>query len=45
VGESKIINGATHEIQVTLFEDFKSLRYVTVVNNLDEEEIKALSAE
>jgi len=44
-GQSKIINGATHEIQVSLFEDFQSLRYVTVVSNLDNREINELSKE
>jgi len=41
-GESKIVNGATNEIQVTLFQDFSALRYVTVVNNTGLDEISAL---
>ena len=32
-GASKIINGATNEISVTLFQDFSAIRYVTVVRN------------
>ena len=41
-GESKIVNGATYEIEVTLFEDFGSLRYVTIVENLGKDEIRRL---
>ena len=32
-GASKVINGATNEIKVRLFQDFSTLRYVTVVGN------------
>jgi len=42
VGESKIVNGATYEIKVTLFEDFGALRYVTIVENLGKDEMKEL---
>ncbi len=42
VGEAKIVNGATYEITVTLFEDFGALRYVTIVENLGKEEMKEL---
>lgn len=42
VGEARIENGATYEIRVKLFEDFKSLRYVTLVNNKGKEEISEL---
>ena len=41
-GESRIVNGATYEIQVTLFEDYSALRYVTVVENSNKDEIKLL---
>lgn len=41
-GESKVVNGATYEIKVTLFEDFGSLRYVTIVENPGRKEIKTL---
>ena len=42
VVHTKIVNGATHEIDVELFEDFSKLRYVTVVQNNFSEEIKKL---
>jgi hypothetical protein len=42
VGESKIVNGATYEIKITLFEDFGALRYVTIVENLGKDEMKEL---
>lgn len=42
VGEAKIVNGATYEIKVRLFEDFGALRYVTVVENMGKEEMKEL---
>ena len=41
-GKSRIVNGATYEIEITLFEDFGSLRHVTIVENLGKEEIKKL---
>ena len=41
-GRSRIVNGSTYEIQIRLFEDFAALRYVTVVVNLEKEEIKRL---
>ena len=41
-GEAKIVNGATYEIDVTLFEDFGALRYVTVVENTGQNEINSL---
>ena len=41
-GESRIINGATYEIKVRLFEDFKALRYVTIVQNAGKDEISDL---
>ncbi|MBQ8838617.1 MAG: rod shape-determining protein MreC [Bacteroidales bacterium] len=41
-GKAKIVNGATYEIEVKLFEDFGALRYVTIVENLDKDEIKDL---
>ena len=40
-GESRVINGATNEITVTLFQDFGSVRYVTVVHNDSFDEIEA----
>ena len=41
-GKSKIVNGATYEIEITLFEDFGSLRHVTIVENLGKAEITGL---
>ena len=41
-GRSKIVNGATYEIEITLFEDFGSLRHVTIVENLGKDEINRL---
>ena len=41
-GDSRVVNGSTNEIKVSLFEDFAALRYVTVVENLAREEIKQL---
>lgn len=42
VGESRIVNGATYEIEITLFEDYGALRYVTIVDNMGKEEMKEL---
>lgn len=42
VGAARIVNGATYEIDVELFEDFGALRYVTIVDNAAFEEIKKL---
>lgn len=41
-GKTKIVNGATYEIEVHLFESFRALRYVTVVENTGEDEINSL---
>lgn len=38
-GQSKVRNGSTNEISIRLFQDFKELRYVTVVHNNSFEEI------
>ncbi len=42
IKEGRIVNGATYEMKVELFEDFSSLRYVTVVENMGKSEIKKL---
>lgn len=42
IQDSKIVNGATHDINILLFEDFSALRYVTIVENISREEITAL---
>ncbi|HBH08728.1 MAG TPA: hypothetical protein DDX40_04920 [Rikenellaceae bacterium] len=44
-GESKIINGATNEIEVNLFQNHKALKYVTVVANTKAAEIEAIEQE
>ena len=41
-GSAQIVNGATFEIEVELFEDFEALRYVTIVENLGKDEMKEL---
>lgn len=42
LGEYRVENGATYEIKVSLFEDFATLRYVTLVNNINVGEIAEL---
>ena len=39
---SRIVNGATFEIKVSLFQDFSSVRHVCLVRNLDLDEIMSL---
>lgn len=41
-GSSKVVNGAVNEIEITLFQDFSTLKYVTVVANSGREEITYL---
>ena len=41
-GKGKIVNGSTYEIEVTLFEDFNSLRYAIIVGNIGNDEISKL---
>ena len=41
-GESRIVNGATYEIQVRLHQDMGAVRYVTLVNNDSRMEIDSL---
>ena len=43
-GSSRIVNGAVNEIEVLLFQDFAALKYVTVVQTADEEEILFLES-
>ena len=43
-GDSRILDGSTRQVEVTLFQDFARLRYVTVVENLKRSEIMALEA-
>ena len=42
LGDARIVNGATYEISVELLEDFRALRYVTIVSNAAHDEIKRL---
>lgn len=42
LGKSKVVNGATFEISVDLFEDFGAIRYVTIVENMGKEEMNRL---
>lgn len=44
-GDSRIVNGAMHEIKVTLFQDYSALRHVTVVENRGRDEIDILGNE
>ena len=39
-GQSHVVNGATNEIEVSLFQDFSAIRYVTVVHNNSFDEIQ-----
>lgn len=41
-GSTKIVNGATYEVKINLFQDFSTLRYVTIVCNNDIKEIEEL---
>ncbi len=38
-GEAKVINGATNEIRVRLFQDHSALKYVTIIENTRSREI------
>lgn len=44
-GSSRIINGATNEIKVKMFQDHQAVRYVTIVRNTKLEEIEELEKE
>ena len=39
-GKAKVVNGSTNEIQVTLFQEFKAIRYVTIVHNNSFDEVE-----
>jgi rod shape-determining protein MreC len=43
--DAHLKDGATYRMDVELFEDFSTLRYVTLVNNLDSDEISELEKE
>lgn len=42
-GESRVVNGATNNLGVTLFQSFADIRYVTVVRNNSLDEIEKFS--
>ena len=44
-GESRIVNGATYDINVRLLQDVGAVRYVTLVNNVGRQEIETLEEE
>lgn len=44
-GTGKVINGATNEISISLFQDQKALKYVTVVENIRMKEIEEMEQE
>lgn len=41
-GEATVVNGSTYNIRVRLFTDFSAIRYVTIVDNMEDSEIKEL---
>lgn len=45
IRKSKIINGTHHEIQVKLFQDFRTLHYVNVVVSSHKEEVDKISTQ
>ncbi len=40
--DSRLVNGSSRQVDVRLFQDFRSIHYVTIVENLDSDEILAL---
>lgn len=42
--ESHLVDGLARQVDVTLFQDFRNIRYVTIVENLDRAELDALEA-
>lgn len=43
-GEAKVINGATNEIRVKLFQDHSALKYVTIIENTRIREIEEIES-
>lgn len=43
-GESIIVDGSVFNTDITLFQDFVSIKYVTVAKNIERDEIEALEA-
>lgn len=44
-GATRLVDGSTRQVDVRLFQDFSTVRYVTVVENLEREAILGLEAE
>ena len=44
-GATRLVDGSTRQVDVALFQDFSTVRYVTVVENLARTELMALEAE
>jgi rod shape-determining protein MreC len=42
VRQAEIVNGATYDIEVDLFEDFGALRHACIVENIAKEEMNTL---
>ena len=42
IKNAEIVNGATYDIKVELFEDFGALRYVSIVENIGKQEMQTL---
>lgn len=42
VVDRRVVNGSTYDIDIELFQDFRSIRYVTVVSNILKEELDNL---
>jgi rod shape-determining protein MreC len=43
-GQTRLVDGSTRQVDVMLFQDFATVRYVTVVDNLERVEIMAVEA-
>ena len=43
-GATRLVDGSTRQVEVSLFQDFSTVRYVTVVENLERSELRALEA-
>ena len=43
-GEARVINGATNEIKVSLFQDHSALKYVTIIQNTRAAEIEEIES-
>jgi len=43
-GATRLVDGSTRQVDVTLFQDFSTVRYVTVVENLERTELMSLEA-